>query len=104
MFDDGEAEAGPARFPAARGIDPIEALGHARQMLARNAGAMVSDTEEHPRTAALGGDGDFGTGPVAAVAQRVANQIVEQLDELHAVAAHRREVGSQIELKLATTA
>ncbi len=33
MLDDRQAEPGAARFAAARGIDPIKALGQARQMI-----------------------------------------------------------------------
>ena len=43
MLDDGEAEAGAAELARARGIDAIEALGEPRQMVGRNAVALVAD-------------------------------------------------------------
>src|SRR5205814_5474438 len=91
MLDDSEAEAGAAGFAAARRIDPVEALGHPRQMLARNAGAIIGDGKQDPRAGPLGGDVDRRAGLVAAVTHRIADEIVEHLDELGAVAADRRE-------------
>src|SRR5436190_17266322 len=41
VLDDGEAKAGAAGFAAARRIDAVEALGHSRQMLARDSGPVV---------------------------------------------------------------
>ena len=57
MLDDGKAEAGAATVAAARGIDAVKAFGEARQMVARNAGAMVDDGDFHP--AALAAHGHF---------------------------------------------
>ena len=42
VLDDGEAEAGAAQLARARGIDAIEALGEPRQMVGRNAVALVA--------------------------------------------------------------
>ena len=43
MLDDGEAEPGAADRAAAPGIDPVEALGEPRDMLGRDALALVDD-------------------------------------------------------------
>ena len=43
MLDDGEAEPGAADRPAPAGVDPVESLGEARQMLGRDALAAVGD-------------------------------------------------------------
>src|SRR5690349_8881964 len=42
MLDDGEAEPGAAELARAGGIDTVEALGEPRQVLARDALAMVA--------------------------------------------------------------
>ena len=41
MLDDGEAQARAARFAASRRIDPVEALGDAGEVLARNPRAIT---------------------------------------------------------------
>ena len=41
MLDDRQAEAGAAERAAAAGVDPVEALGHAGDMLGRDALALV---------------------------------------------------------------
>src|SRR5687768_4629038 len=43
MLDDGETEPGSADRSASAGVDPVESLGQARQMLDRNALAAVDD-------------------------------------------------------------
>src|SRR3546814_9554213 len=48
VLDDGEPQPGAAEVAAAGGIDPVEPFGQARQVLARDALAMVADrSEEH---------------------------------------------------------
>ena len=46
MLDDGEAEPGAARIAAARGIDAVEALGQAREMVGGDAVAMVAHDQQ----------------------------------------------------------
>src|SRR5208282_3522895 len=41
MFHDGEPEPGAAELARARGVDPVEALGQARNLLFRDAFALV---------------------------------------------------------------
>ena len=43
MLDDRQAQAGAAKLPRARRLDPKEALGQARQMLGRDALALESE-------------------------------------------------------------
>src|SRR5579864_1808909 len=86
VLDDGEAKACASGFAAARSINAVETLGDARQMLPRNPRPMVGDCEEHPRAVSLCGDIDHGAAPIAAIAQRVADEIIEDLNELSAVA------------------
>src|SRR5207302_9059923 len=45
VLDDGQAQSRAAGFARAAAIDPVEALGQARQMLRRDAGARVLDRE-----------------------------------------------------------
>ena len=51
VLDDGEAEAGAAEARAARRVDPVEALGQARQVLAGDALALVDDRDRRQRRA-----------------------------------------------------
>src|SRR5260370_39027554 len=43
MLDDGEAEPRAAQLARARGVDPVEALGQPRQMIAGDAFAVIAD-------------------------------------------------------------
>src|SRR5262245_42774571 len=54
VLDDGEAQPGSAELTRAAGVDAVEPLGQARQVLARDAVALVRDA-----------DGDKGCGPLA---------------------------------------
>ena len=104
MLDDGEAEAWAAGFSASRGVYPVETLGQARQMLPGNSRAMIGDGNDDPASFAPRGDLDAGIGPFAAVAERIAQQIVEHLDELAAVAAHWTKVWGEVDGELAARA
>src|SRR3546814_3396261 len=54
MLDDGEPEPRPSHRPAAAGVDTIESLGEARQMLGRDAFAPVDHAHaDHVRTRAF---------------------------------------------------
>ena len=48
VLDDGEAEAGAAELARAGIVDPVEALGEARQMRGGNAVALVADRDREP--------------------------------------------------------
>src|SRR5689334_13600777 len=82
MLDDGEAKAGAGGLAAAGGIDAVEALGHPRQMLARDPRAMVGDGKREPSAVARGRHFDARARLVAAVSNRVAEKIVDDLDQL----------------------
>ena len=52
MLDDRQAEAGAAERAASARVDPVEALGHPRDMLGGDALALVGDGElDHPALA-----------------------------------------------------
>ena len=79
MFHDGKAKARSARFPAARRIDSIEALGQARQMVGGNAIALIANGELHPRSIGPHRYLDRPRNVVAAVTDRIADEIVGKL-------------------------
>src|SRR5690242_11906163 len=54
MLDDGEAEPGAAQLARAGGIDAVEALGQPRQVLARDALAVVAHGDGKRRRALAG--------------------------------------------------
>ena len=45
MLDDGQSQASAAGVARSAAIDPVKALGQARQMIARNANAIVSNLD-----------------------------------------------------------
>ena len=49
VLDDGEAEAGAAMLAAGLDVDPVEALGQARQVLLGDARAEVADRRRPAR-------------------------------------------------------
>src|SRR5437868_6031514 len=72
MLDDGEAEPGAAAVAATRGVDAVEALGQARQVLRRDSLAAVGDGELDMAESFAGQrHDDFLAGPRAAIAKRV---------------------------------
>src|SRR5262245_25914899 len=96
MLDDGETKPGAAGLAAPRGIDAVKALGDSRQMLARNARAIVCHGEGDPRPASRRRQPHSRAGSAAAVAHCIAEEVVDYLKELRPVAADRREVGRDI--------
>jgi hypothetical protein len=86
VFDDREAESGASRLPATRGIDTVKPLRHARQMFSRNAWSVIGDRRDDPTIVAPRRYLDRRIRLVAAVSERVADEIVEELDELRTVA------------------
>src|SRR5690348_2764486 len=78
MLYDRETEAGAAEGAAAARIDPVEALGHALDMFGRDPLALVCDGKVDHWSFGVGGDRDRRAG--LAVAKRVGDEIVEQLE------------------------
>src|SRR5688500_11241218 len=68
VLDDRQAEPGAAGFAAARGVGPVEALGHPAQMLARNSRSVVAHRDAHESTLANRRDPDRALAALAAVA------------------------------------
>src|SRR3546814_2079909 len=87
MLDDGEPEPGAADRAAARLVDAVEALGQARDMLGRDAVALVADRQADAVALARQFDGHRRAG--AAVFHRVRDDVVRKLAELRRVAEHR---------------
>ena len=58
VLDDRQTKSGAAGFAASGWVDAIEALRDARQMLARDSGAVIGDADQHPGSAPLGRDID----------------------------------------------
>src|SRR5947209_1821729 len=91
MLDDGEAEAGAAGFAATRCVHAVEAFGDARQMLARNAAPMVGDRQNEPGSLANRRNLNPRVLAIAAIAHRIAEEIVDHLNQLRAIAAKWRQ-------------
>src|SRR5690606_13880012 len=97
---DGEAEAGAAQLARTAAIDAIESLGEARDVLGRNALALVGDghlrrdgrallariARRGQAVAAGARDGDDDGGALAPVFHGVVEKVLEHLDELIALA------------------
>src|SRR3546814_5985270 len=85
MLDDGEPEPRPSHRPAAAGVDTIESLGEARQMLGRDAFAPVDHAHaDHVRTRAF--EPHCHILAVATIFEGVDDEVLDQLQELRAVA------------------
>src|SRR5262245_50563913 len=91
MFDDSKTETGAAFLAAGRDADPIEALGQSRQVLRRNARAIVADRQDKagttPSPARLMGNLDADVASGFAVLQGVLDEILQELDDFIAIAA-----------------
>ena len=93
VLDDREAKAGAAHLARAGGVDSVEALGEARQVLARNAVAPIAYRNRdrrrcravglHP-AGTLGDHGDLGPRP--AVFDGVVEEVLKQLGQFVAIA------------------
>src|SRR5262245_12521382 len=95
VFDDGEAKPGAALLPTGGDADPIEALGQPRQMLRRDAGAVVGHRQHEAGTASeplrLVRDLDPDAAAGLTVLQGVLNEVLQDLYDLVAIAVdHRR--------------
>jgi len=97
MFDDGETQPRPAAFPASRGIGPIEAFRQPRQVFAGNSLPMIVDAKRDPVRVTPGADFNHRTGRIATITNGVADQIVQQLNELATIAANRGQLLRQID-------
>src|SRR5262245_37256793 len=97
VLDQGETEAGAALCPALAHVDAIEALGQPRQVVRGDAGAIVAHRDTS--LAAPFGERERDVDALAGgrVFERVLDQVLEQADELVAVAAHRHAFGRHAE-------
>ena len=96
VLDDGEAEAGAADRAAAPRIDAVESLGQPRDVLGRDAVAFVADRQPH-HAVGIAPQLDRDGRARAAVFHRVADQIVQRLAQLDAVAGHGRHVVGELD-------
>ena len=101
MLDDGETQACPSGFAAARRIDAIEALGDPRQVFARNARTVIADGHSDRCPSSLGPDLDLRVRTIASITQGIAEEIVEDLEQLRAIASDRRQARRDIDGELA---
>src|SRR3546814_17452559 len=84
MLDDGEPEPRPSHRPAAAGVDTIESLGEARQMLGRDAFAPVDHAHaDHVRTRAF--EPHCHILAVATLFEGVYDQVLDHLQALSGV-------------------
>src|SRR5437588_302417 len=92
VLDDGKSEPSAAHRPRPRRVDPVEAFGEPRQVLAADAVAVVAHgdrNERHgsrPPLSKAGGDAD--RGPLATVFDGVVDEVLEDLRQLVGL-AHR---------------
>src|SRR5687767_7662845 len=87
MLDDGEAEAGTADRAAPAGIDAVEAFGEPRNVLGRDALALIDHRQpDEISIGRLESNADLRAG--AAVSDGVDQQIVEELGELRPITDH----------------
>src|SRR5215471_21290001 len=106
VFHNRQAEPRAAHLAGAGRVDAIKTFGQPRQMLARDALAMISDRYRDERRRAgittgtppfgIGADRDLGSR--AAVFDRVVDQILKHLREFVMVADNSRNVGRQREV------
>src|SRR4051794_32878904 len=101
MLDDGEAKPGSALGAAAAGVDAVKAFGEARDMFRGDAFALVAHPQVDGLALRRGGHGDPPAGE--AIADGVADQIVENLEKLRPVARDERKIGGKLEVDLAAT-
>ena len=91
MLHDGKAQARAPGFATPGGIHAIESLGHPRQMVARNAGAVIGHGDRHRPRVMGRADLNPVLGTIAAITNGIAQQIVEHLKELGAISADLRQ-------------
>src|SRR5436305_4629733 len=91
VLDDREAKAGSARAPASRRIDAVESFGQSRQVFAGDSRPVVGYRYDDPPRRRACRDVDCGRRIVAAIADGIAEEIVEDLEKLTIVAFHRRQ-------------
>jgi hypothetical protein len=89
----GQAEAGAALRAAAAGVDPVEAFGEPRDMLGRDPLALVGDGQHDLLVGQLRPHRDRAG---AAVADGVADEVVEQLVDLDPVGEDRWKPGRDL--------
>jgi len=90
MLDDRETETGAAKRAAAAGVDAIEALGDALDVLGSDALAFVGDDDMDHRAFGLGADGHRRAR--RPVAKGIGDEVIEELDDLSAVGRDGRKI------------
>ena len=92
MLDDGQPQSGAAAFPTALHIDTIKTLGQARDRLAGDSLPVILDGSENlsqriaPALAGRAPEMDAHRTALAAIFDRVVDQVLEHLDQLVAIA------------------
>ncbi len=92
VLDDRKSKTGAPGFAASSSVDTIETLGHAGEVLARDARAVIGHRDSDSSSFGGKSDLDRGIRLVAAIAQRIANEIIDHLNKLRTVAPHWRKI------------
>src|SRR5439155_24007241 len=95
MLDDGQPKPRAALRTAPPRIDAVETLGDARDMFGRDPLAFVTHAQMHHRP--LGRRPDEDRPPFAPVADGIADQILDELQNLAAIADDRRQVRRDVD-------
>src|SRR5213075_1916144 len=91
LADDRQAQTGPTARPVPGLVAPVEPIEDPGELLRRDAAAGVLDGDLNQVVAARGSKRDDAA--LGGVAQGVADQVAENLDDPLAVAPRRRQVG-----------
>ncbi len=98
VLDDGQAQPGAALLAARGGVDAIEALGEARQVLGCDTRAVVGDARPHARITdparRIAADAHLDGAVLAPILDGVLDQVLQHLDDLLAVAANARRIAA----------
>src|SRR5690242_9696117 len=84
MLDDRKSEPGASQRSTAAGVDAVEALRHPCDVLGRDSFSTVGNRQSHHGAVSLSSHNDGSPG--FAITQRIREQVVEQLQDLPAVA------------------
>src|SRR6266576_1035109 len=90
VLHDRQAEPGPAFLAGAAGVDAIESLENAREVLGRDARAGVADAQDSVSAHALCDDADFAAS--RRVSQRIVVQVGEDLPQRFGIAVEGRGI------------
>jgi hypothetical protein len=103
LTDDREAETGASAVAAPGRINSVETLGKTREMLGGDALAVVANDQPLPMTDLIKSDLDSRTRVLATIANRIVEEIVDDLPKLGRITSNRGQVISGSKRNLAAT-